>query len=454
MRDVEQASPGVGQSFYRVLDGFRPSAARPDSGEVVAAARELTVAALLEDAWAGLPDTTGFEDRDYRAKLSPDVIGQPVIGAQVGGFYGGGVYGGSYILLSDILGDHNLLLWGQIAGSLDDAYILTRYTYLRERANLSMTYQQFPLYRFWGTRATVDPTGAELVEDRFQRDVYRILATELRYPFNRFQRLELSASGFYLSRDSVISRIVVGSTSGGERSALRLENMVFAGPAVALVWDDALFGYTGPIAGRRYRVELGRYFGDVAVNLLTVDLRNYFHLGGRYTLAARLTAYSRSGRDERHFRLYWGGPYFIRGYDGGSFSLAECAASAKQVAGLGPSACPVRDQLTGSSVAFASAEFRFPIFTFLDLGLVPLGLPPVDGAIFFDIGAAFNSFDQLVWSRRPGDDPYRVREPVAAVGAGIRVNILYNVFRVDYAYPLDRPDRRSGVWSLSFGPTF
>ena len=58
---------------------------------------------------------------EYQIRLTPDVIGQPVIGAQVGGFYGSGIYGGSYILLSDILGDHNVLLWGQIAGSLGAA---------------------------------------------------------------------------------------------------------------------------------------------------------------------------------------------------------------------------------------------------------------------------------------------------------------------------------------------
>jgi Tol biopolymer transport system component len=447
------AADGASQSFYRILDGFRPSAARPDAGEVVAR-KELTVAALLEDSRLGLPDTASFERREYEVRLTPDVIGQPVIGAQVGGFYGSGVYGGSYILLSDILGDHNVLLWGQLAGSFDDAYILTQYTYLRERANLSMAYQQFPLYRFWGTTASIDRGGGRLIEDRFQRDVYRILTTEIDYPFNTFQRLEISAAGFYVSRDSVIDRVLIGATSGSNRSTLRLENMMFAGPSVALVWDNTLFGFTGPIAGRRYRIELGRYFGDIVVNNLTVDLRNYFNLGGQYTLAARLTTYSRSGPDERQFRLYWGGPYFIRGYDGGSFSLAECAESAKQVDALGATQCPVRDQLIGSSVAFASAEFRFPIFNFLDLRFVPLGLPPVDGVVFFDMGAAFDSFDQLVWSRRPGADPYRVREPVAAVGAGIRVNILYNVFRVDYAYPLDRPDRGSGVWSLSFGPTF
>jgi hypothetical protein len=351
------------------------------------------------------------------------------------------------------MGDHNVLLWGQIAGSLDDAYIITQYTYARERANLSMAYQQFPLYRFWGTTAEYVDDGGRVFEDRFERDVYRILTTDIHYPLNVFQRIELSAEGFYISRDSVFDRIVVGATNTSDRSTRRLENLMFAGPSVALVWDDALFGYTGPIAGRRYRIEVGRYFGDVVVNNLVIDLRTYFNLWGQTSLATRFSTYSRSGPDERQFRVFWGGPYYLRGYDGGSYSLAECAASAAAVA-TATTLCPARDQLIGSSFALASGEFRFPIFNFLDLGFVPLGLPPVDGVVFFDIGTAFNSFDQLVWSRERGMDPYFVREPLAAVGGGIRVNILYNVFRLDYAYPLDRPGHRSGVWSLSFGPTF
>lgn len=208
------------------------------------------------------------------------------------------------------------------------------------------------------------------------------------------------------------------------------------------------------VAGRRYRIEVGRYFGDVVVNNLIVDLRTYFNLWGQTSLATRFSTYSRSGPDERYFRVYWGGPYYLRGYDGGSYSLAECAASAAQVIAPSATLCPARDQLIGSSFALASGEFRFPIFNFLDLGFVPLGLPPVDGVLFFDIGAAFNAFDQLVWTREPGIDPYFVRQPLAAFGAGIRVNFFYNVFRLDYAYPLDRPGHRSGVWSLSFGPTF
>ncbi len=97
---------------------------------------------------------------------------------------------------------------------------------------------------------------------------------------------------------------------------------------------------------------------------------------------------------------------------------------------------------------------RGGLFNFLDLGFAPLGLPPVHGTVFFDVGTAFNSFDQLAWSRGPGADPYDVRTPLAAYGAGLRINILYTVLRIDYSVPVHRPNRRGGVWSLSFGPTF
>jgi len=446
----ERGTGPATRSYYRTASGLRPSNLTPEAGESVIEP-ELTVASLLRDSRGGLPDTAGFEEHDYEFRLSPDVVGQPVIGAQFGGFFGNGVYGGSYILLSDMLGDHNVLLWGQIAGSFNDAFLLTRYSYRRERTNVSMAYQQFPLYRFRGTLPSRDPSDPLLFEDRFIRDVYRTLSTELSYPFSTFHRLEIGAVGAYISRDSVIDR--VGATRV-DRVTHRLRNLVFAGPSIAFVWDNALFGYTGPIAGRRFRLEVGRYFGDVPVNVVTFDFRNYWNVTGRFALATRVTSYARLGPGEREFRVYWGGPYFLRGYDGGSFNARECTESLERVDDIPRTLCPVRDQLIGSSVALASAELRFPVIGFLDLGFVPLGLPPIDGVLFFDTGTAFNRLGQLAWSRGPGRDPVAVRAPVAAYGVGLRVNILYNVFRIDYSVPLDRPGHTAGIWSLSFGPTF
>ena len=441
------------QSFYRVTGGFRPSDIRPAEEEVVRKG-EITIAELLADSDGGLPDTSEFEQRGYELKMSPDVVGQPTIGGQVGGDFGAGFFGGSYILLSDMLGNHRALLSAQVAGSLNDAYILTHYAYTRERLNLAMAYQQFPLYRFRGTIVGDDGVST-FAEERFVRDVYRSLSTHLHYPINTFQRVEFNLAGTYLSRDSISDRFIVDATTArAERTSDRVENLVFFGPSTALVWDNALFGYTGPIAGRRYRIEVGRFFGDVELNNVLLDFRHYLNLGGSRLVATRALGLWRSGADDNEFRLYWGSPYYLRGYDGGSFNRAECASSLAAVQDVSTTACPVRDQLIGSSFLLLSNELRFPIFTFLDLGFVPLGIPPLEAALFFDLGVSFNELDQLVWARGSGADPVDLRKPLASWGVGLRMNILFAILRLDYALPLDRPDRSGGIWSFSFGPSF
>jgi hypothetical protein len=59
----------------------------------------------------------------------------------------------------------------------------------------------------------------------------------------------------------------------------------------------------------------------------------------------------------------------------------------------------------------------------------------------------------VVWDRKPGQDPYLYREPLFSYGVGLRINVFYTVLRLDYAYALNRPDRK-GVFSIGFGPSF
>ena len=129
------------------------------------------------------------------------------------------------------------------------------------------------------------------------------------------------------------------------------------------------------------------------------------------------------------------------------------------------------DQLVGSSAAIMNLELRFPIITELQVGFLG-SFPPVDAVLFFDGGMAWenavclspnytrvsdcpaeNRRDvRLVWDRQ-GADPYLVREPLFSWGVGLRFNVFYTVLRLDYAFPLDRPDRR-GRFTVSFGPSF
>lgn len=467
-----EARPGSESegSFYRVGDGtFRRS------GELPATARgrgPLSVASLLDSAALALPDTSDFVLTDYAVKFTPDLVGRPVIGAQVGGYYGNGVYGGSMIALSDILGNHNILLAGSINGSLSDAAFFGSYAYLRHRANFFAGFQQIPLYRFYGSSFTVD-RGLLGRRDVWVRDVIRQAAVGVSYPLSVFRRLELSVIGAYFTEDLIEQ----GFRGTGEpfRNTRRIDQIGFVQPTAALVFDNTLFGWTGPILGRRYRFQVSRAGGGLTFWQGLVDFRNYTDLGRRVVFGNRLVVLTRTGRDADMWgSVYWGGPYFIRGYDGGSFEFgpnSECQQSQNAVADGPTSYCPVRDQLIGSSVAFFNSEIRFPLVTELQLSFLG-NFPPVEGHIFFDGGLAWNSeicFDpyrrwgdpceasrkvSVVWDRPAGADPYLVREPLFSYGAGVRINLFFTVVGIEYSRPLNRPFREGGLWSVSFGPSF
>ncbi|HSK19840.1 MAG TPA: BamA/TamA family outer membrane protein [Longimicrobiales bacterium] len=467
--------PGFVSSYYRDPDGeFRRSALELP-GDPNAPA-PVSVIALLDSAALALPDTSVFELRDYKVKLTPDVIGRPSIGAEVGGYYGNGVYGGSYISLSDMLGNHNLMVSGSINGSLSDASFFSAYTFLKRRMNLSAALWQVPLYRYVGGGYFPLDIGGEQREvaaNIFLRDVIRGGQVGLSYPFSTFRRVELNMTGVNYQSDILyrgydtrtFKPIEIDQSSAG---------FSYAQPEVAMVFDNSLFGWTGPVVGRRYRIQLSRTFGDIRFNEALVDFRNYANWKQKVVFATRFVGLSRFGGEAERFGLYWGSPYYIRGYDYNSFkpSSGECEDSRHWGERTSLSRCPVRDQLVGASAAFVNAEVRFPIITELQIGFLG-SFPPVDAVAFFDGGMAWDgrvcaitdysradncaagaSHDvSITWDRKAGEDPFLVREPLFSYGLGLRINVFYTVLRLDYAWPVNRADR-SGMLSFSFGPSF
>jgi hypothetical protein len=458
-------------SYYRSGDFFRPSGERADVGSVAA---PVSVVALLDSAALALPDTADFEHGDYNVKFTPDMIGRPTLGAQVGGYYGNGLYGGSFIALSDMLGNHHILAAANLNGSLSDASFYSGYSFLKTRTNLNFAISQQPLYRYYGaTYVPIDDAGEQTaVANVFLRDVIRGGQAAISYPFSTFRRVELGATALHYQRD-VLYRGVNRATGEPFERDDRIDALMYAQPMAALVFDNALFGWTGPIYGRRYRFEVSRTIGDLEFTEGLVDFRNYWNIKQTVVFASRFLALTRFGRDADRFALYWGGPYFVRGYDGNSYDIDgdECLES-RHFAEDEPSLsrCPVRDQLIGSSAAVVNFEARVPIITELQIGFLG-SFPPVDAVAFFDGGIAWDEevcivanyatggrCDEgeqvhVVWDRKPGQDPYLYREPLFSYGVGLRINVFYTILRLDYAFPLNRPER-GGRFSLSFGPSF
>jgi hypothetical protein len=458
-------------SYYRTGDRFRPSA---QTTATEAAPAPVSVVALLDSAALALPDTAEFEHDDYRIKFTPDMIGRPTLGAQVGGHYGNGLYGGSFIALSDMLGNHNIVAAANLNGSLSDASFFGGYSFLKTRTNLNFAISQTPLYRYYG--ASYVPIEADnpdrvAIANVFLRDVIRGGQASISYPFSTFRRVEVGATALHYKRD-VLYRGVDRMTGEPFERDDRISSLKYVQPMAALVFDNALFGWTGPVFGRRYRVEVSQTLGDLDFSEGLVDFRNYWNIKQKVVFASRFLALTRFGHDADRFALYWGGPYFIRGYDGNSFDLdgEECFESRHYTSEPSLSRCPARDQLIGSSAAFMNLEVRVPVITELQIGFLG-SFPPVDAVAFFDGGLAWEEEVclvanyavggrcddgqdvQVVWDRKPGQDPHLWREPLFSYGVGLRINVFYTILRMDYAFPLNRPDR-SGRFSLSFGPSF
>jgi outer membrane protein assembly factor BamA len=101
-----------------------------------------------------------------------------------------------------------------------------------------------------------------------------------------------------------------------------------------------------------------------------------------------------------------------------------------------------------------TAELRFPLLTPQVFRNLPSAVPPIEAALFFDIGLAWEEGNTVTWSREAGDDPVKVREPLMTYGASVRSNLFgFLILRLDYSRPL----RREGInhlWTLSLGPAF
>jgi outer membrane protein assembly factor BamA len=216
------------------------------------------------------------------------------------------------------------------------------------------------------------------------------------------------------------------------------------------VHDNALFGYVGPFAGARSRFQVSPSVGDWQFVTGLADWRRYL-FARPFTLALRGVFFGRYGRDANSFRTFLGNTELMRGYTAGSLIDNECTDSASMG---GVTGCSDLDQLIGSKVAVANIELRFPLTRSVVLGFLPVGLPPIEGALFYDVGLAWDSGSTIKWRRDPGDDPERVRQPVRSWGGSIRANLLgFVILRLDYTKPLDR-GHGNPYWTVSLGPTF
>ncbi len=397
----------------------------------------------------------------YRPRLSLDYLGQPQVGvaAASGPYARGGVYGGVGGIFSDVLGYHTIYGTIQAQGQLDEIGGNVVYLNQQHRWNWGASVQRLP-YVAAGIQSGRDAGGnihdQLLIYRYFDNSAYGIV----QYPFSRVQRVEVAAGVRRISQDLRIRDYTYDPSGTAllsfEETKQSLGSWNLAEGTAALVYDNALNGYTSPIAGQRYRFEVAPTVGDLQFNSITGDFRKYF-LFRPVTLAFRALHFGRYGRDEAvPSPVFVGYPSLLRGY-GYSSVQNDCLAELETEAN--GKDCVIFQDLFGSRVAVGNIELRLPLINNPVRGSVQV--PPVEIFTFLDAGAAWGKLQlndgstldtKLNFERGVGDDITQ-RGFLTSGGVGARVNLFgYIIIEADYVNAFDRPT--NWHWQFSFQPGF
>jgi Tol biopolymer transport system component len=450
MRDslLLRPRPGEPTSTYRTATGTRQSSILPTTE--VAQDAPTTIAALMSDPAFGLPDTARFKEEPYHVSFHPDYIADPSIGYTPN--YGT-LAGGTAFVFSDLLGNHQLAVSGNVYGRLSDASAFVGYANLSHRLQYTTGVSQDPVYVPIGSEQPfVDNQGLQHFGNDYLRYVVRTLFVSGQYPLNRFTRFETGMQFNSIAQGVITVQQVCDPTGFCTDPQFKnkesLPTISYVTPTAAFVSDNTLFGNTGPVIGRRMRFSASQNLGRLNFADFLFDYRRYDPIiFNTLTLATRFLSSTAVGRDENFFQKYIGRPDYIRGYDRANFDFFDCTS----VIG-GQSTCN-NTQLAGSRVAVFNEELRFPIIRRFDVGS-SFGLPPVDGLLFYDAGLAWSKGITPHLGNAPaGFDPNTDRYPLASWGAGLRVN-LFNlaILRWDYARPM--VGGRKPNWTFSLGASY
>lgn len=383
--------------------------------------------------------------RPYSPKFSPDLV----YGAAAYSQYFG-VVGASQIALSDVLGNHQIYISTNLYFDLENSDFYGSYFYLPNRNDYG-----FSIFHNAFLWLSDNP---EFVEDKlleggydyapgsiiFFRDRFYGGGIAMRRPLDRFRRLEGELGMVFIDREFL--------DLDAKSQHRRLVQM-----RTSYVTDTALWGITGPMGGAvsRFGVSVSPALSDNQLSFATfdADLRRYFLIGKEYSFALRFFGGASIGDDPQQFFL--GGMQNWLNRDLGDDFRIENLDDLY----FASFATPLRgaDYYTqvGRRVALANIEFRFPLLRHLAMGFpLPIELGNIRGAVFVDVGSAWNNNSDWRLSTRTESGERMLDDLLLGYGIGGRWNLGFFVLKFDVGWQDDFAHRSKPRWYLTLGPEF
>ena len=266
------------------------------------------------------------------------------------------------------------------------------------------------------------------------------------YPINRFKRIDGGLSVSNISRENLDN-----SLEPIERKTLML-------PSISFVHDNTLFNYNtySPEKGTRYNLSVSGSpkFGESGLGFINtqLDYRTYFKIGTDYSFAMRFAGGASYGPNP--VRYYIGGvPNWInREFQNDNIPISNIEEFAFSSAGL-----PLRgynyDAKSGSKYAMMNLEFRYPIFRYLILGLLPIGFRDIMGVAFMDMGTAWrNDEDLKLFEKKDGN--FQTKDLLIGTGVGTRAIFLNFPIKFDVAWSTNLKKWSKPKYYISLGFDF
>lgn len=350
-----------------------------------------------------------------------------------------GAQGMTMFAFSDILGDHQIYFGTEMVIDLKRSDYFFSYAYLTRPTDYYFSISHIANEYFLG----YDINGYQ------HRGLLRNLSLigYVSRPFSRFMRIEggLSYNYFSFSEWQQVNYYEFEEVSTNDFSVIL--------PVTSWVYDNTVYGYTGPIDGFRQNTTLAVSPGwgnkKLDFKTLKMDFRKYFKIGRYSSLAGRLTLGTSRGADKQKFYLgglqnWIFGTGETNGVEDDSRSRNDILDGENDLFDVFFSefVMPVRGrrymESVGSNVALANIEFRFPF-------LLAVGVPNkfmlsnLGSHIFLDVGTAWDKSDDFS------------NNQIAGFGWGMKINLGYFLLRIDSAWDINETGYSKPQYYFSLG---
>jgi len=333
----------------------------------------------------------------------------------------GGTYAQIQLGLSDLMGNHAIGINVGISGELDNSNFVFNYLYLAHRIDYGiggfyLNDEIVYLIQYYN-----DDDYDYMRQREREYGLYGIL----RYPFNKFWRVDLENVVFKneLRRDWLEDPSGNWQENYNELGLPDYEYEIVYTPQLSFVHDNTIYGSVGPISGWRGAIIMNRNFSNQdSYSIFFADLRKYFFFEKRYAFAMRGLGGAILGTSNQYFNFtYFNG---VRGFDD--------------------------EDLEGEKKFLTSMELRFPFLDNIKIAFpLPLFLYNIRGSIFADAGAIWDENKTL---RLIKDG--RLKDLKAGFGFGPRMNLGYFVLKFDIAWNTDLERFSKPIYYVTLSPDF